>query len=169
MPAANEPKHLDHSDQRIHTAYHEAGHAVIAIVVGRSVNKVTITPSGNKLGICKMSKGRKKASQDALEADLLILLAGMAAECRKSGRYNMQGATQDLRDAEKLALSRAGNPRQASKVLKRSLDKVHNLFGQTATWTATKSIAEALLENESISGREADHHFKLAVQQAKKG
>jgi ATP-dependent Zn protease len=156
-------------DQRIHTAYHEAGHAVIAIVVGRNVNKVSIIPGGNKLGVCKMSKGRKKASQDVLEAELLILLAGMAAEGRKSGRYNMQGASQDLRDAEKLALMRAGNAKQAGKVLKRTLDKVHNLFDQTATWNATKSIAEALLASESISGREADHLYKLAVDLGKKG
>jgi len=158
----------NHSDQRTHTAYHEAGHAVIAIVVGRTVNKVSIIPGGNKLGVCKMSKGRKKASQDALEADLLILLAGIAAEGRKSGRYNMQGASQDLRDAEKLALMRAGNPKQAGKVLKRTLDKVHNLFDQPATWNATKSIAEALLKSDSISGREADHLYRLAVEQGKK-
>ncbi len=158
-----------HSDQRIHTAYHEAGHAVIAIVVGRNVNKVSIIPGGNRLGVCKMSKGRKKASQDVLEAELLILLAGMAAEGRKSGRYNMQGASQDLRDAEKLALMRAGNAKQAGKVLKRTLDKVHNLFDQTATWNATKSIAEALLKSESISGREADHLYKMAVELSKKG
>ena len=158
----------NHTDQRIHTAYHEAGHAVIAIVTGRSVNKVSIIPGGNKLGVCKMSKGRKKASQDVLEAELLILLAGMAAEGRKSGKYNLQGASQDLRAAEKLALSRAGNPRQASKVLKRALDKVQHLFDQPANWVATKSIAEALLESESISGREAVHLYKLAVEQNKK-
>ena len=124
----------DHSEQRIHTAYHEAGHAVIAIITGRNVNKVSIIPGGNKLGVCKMSKGRKKASPDALEAELLILLAGMAAEGRKSGKYNMQGAAGDLRDAEKLALIRAGNPKQASKVLKRALDKVHHHFDQSVNW-----------------------------------
>ncbi len=157
-----------HSDQRSLTAYHEAGHAVIAIVVGRSVNKVSIIPGGNRLGACKMSKGRKKASQDVLEAELLILLAGLAAEGRKSGRYNMGGAAQDLRDAEKLAFSRAGNSRQAEKILKRTLDKVHHLFDQSANWAATKSIAEALLESEAISGREADHLYRMAVEQEKK-
>ncbi len=157
-----------HANQRILTAFHEAGHAVIAIVVGRSVNKVSIVPGGNRLGACKMSKGRKKASQDALEADLLILLAGLAAEGRKSGRYNLQGAAQDLMNAEKLALSRAGNSRQAEKIIKRTLDKVHHLFDQSANWAATKSIAEALLKSEEISGREADHHYRMAVEQGKK-
>ena len=153
----------EHSDQLTHTAFHEAGHAVIAIITGRNVNKVSIIPGANKLGVCKMSKGRKKASPDALEAELLILLAGLAAEGRKSGKYNFLGASQDLRDAEKLALMRAGNPKQASKILKRALDKVHHHFDQPANWTATKSIAKALLKSESISGREADHLYKLAI------
>ena len=155
--------------QSILTAYHEAGHAVIAIMVGRTVNKVSIVPGGKRLGVCKMNKGRTKASQDALEADLLILLAGMAAEGRKSGRYNMQGASQDIRDAEKLALMRAGNANQAGKVLKRALDKVHHLFDQAATWNATKAIAQALLESQTISGREAEHHYRLAIEVSKKG
>jgi hypothetical protein len=64
---------------------------------------------------------------------------------------------------------RAGNARQAGKVLRRSLDKVHNLFDQSATWTATKSIAEALLESDSISGREAEHHYRLALELSNKG
>ncbi len=155
-------------DQTIRTAYHEAGHAVIAILVGRSVNKVNIIPGGNRLGVCKMQKGRSKASPDALEADLLILLAGMAAEGRKCGRYNMQGASQDIREAEKLALMRAGNANQAEKILRRALDKVHHLFDQPATWKATKAIADALLEHQSISGREAEHHYRLASQANKK-
>ncbi len=158
----------DQPDQSTRTAYHEAGHAVIAIMVGRTVNKVSIVPSGKKLGVCKMNKGRTKASHDALEADLLILLAGMAAEGRKAGKYNMQGASQDLREAEKLAFMRAGNANQAEKILRRAFDKVHNLMDQKATWIAIKAIAEALLENQAISGREADHHYRLALESSKK-
>lgn len=159
---------MSSSDQRTLTAYHEAGHAVIAIVTGRPVNKVSIIPGGNKLGVCKMNKGRKKASPDALEAELLILLAGLAAEGRKSGHYNLQGAAQDLHQAEKLALMRAGNPKQASKVLKRALDKVHHHLDQPANWQATKSIAQALLKTDSISGREAEHLYRLATQNHQK-
>lgn len=155
--------------QSILTAYHEAGHAVIAIIVGRTVNKVSIVPGGKRLGVCKMNKGRTKVSQDALEAELLILLAGMAAEGRRSGRYNIQGASQDIRDAEKLALMRAGNANQAEKILRRALDKVQNLLDQKATWTAIKAISEALLENDSISGREAEHHYRMALELSKKG
>ena len=149
-------------DQNKLTAHHEAGHAVIAIAVGRSVNKVSIIAKNTKLGVCKMKKGRAKASQDVLEGELLILLAGMAAESRISGRYNLQGAAQDLRDAERLAMMRAGNERQAGKTIKRALDKVQNMLSQKDTWAAVKAVAKDLIEKEEISGRAAVHHVEQA-------
>ena len=152
-------------DQRTLTAYHEAGHAVMALLMGRSVQKVSIIPSQNRLGTCTMKKGRAKQVQDKLEAEILILLAGMAAEGRKSGRYNVQGATQDLRMVEKLAMTRSGNPRQATKLVHKLLDKTQHLLSNKSTWTAVKVIADELIEHESISGRAATHHLTLAQNQ----
>lgn len=144
------------------TAYHEAGHAVMALLVGRTVQKVSIIPSQNRLGAVTMQKGRSKQVQDKLEAEMLILLAGMAAEGRKSGRYNLQGAAQDLRHVEQLALSRAGNPKQATKLIHKTLDKTQHMLSHKANWAAVKAIAAELLEHESISGRAATHHLELA-------
>ena len=150
---------------RILTAYHEAGHAVMALLTGRSVKKVSIIPSQNRLGACTIQKGRTRQVQDKLEAEILILLAGMAAESRKSGRYNVQGASQDLRGVEKLALARSGNPRQAQKLVHKMLDKTQHLLQNKAPWSAVKMIASELIAHESISGRAAKHHFTLAQNQ----
>ena len=147
---------------KILTSYHEAGHAVMALVMGRSVQKVSIIPSQNRLGACTLQKGRAKQVQDRLEAEMMILLAGMAAEGRKSGRYNVQGASQDLQGVEKLALSRSGNARQAQKLIHRMLDKTQHLLSDKATWKAVKVIASELQKNESISGRSAKHHLTMA-------
>lgn len=144
------------------TSYHEAGHAVMALLMGRSVQKVSIIPSQNRLGACTLQKGRAKQVQDKLEAEMMILLAGMAAEGRKSGRYNVQGASQDLQGVEKLALSRSGNSRQAQKFIHRMLDKTQHLLSDKATWKAVKVIASELQEHESISGRAAKHHLTMA-------
>lgn len=149
-------------DQKTLTAYHEAGHAVMALLMGRSVQKVSIIPSQNRLGVCKMQKGRVKQVQDKLEAEMLILLAGMAAEGRRAGKYNIAGASQDLRMVEKLAMSRSGNARQAEKLIHKTLDKTQHLLSNKGTWKAVKIIAEELLENESISGRAAKHHLSIA-------
>ncbi|MEP2775634.1 MAG: M50 family metallopeptidase [Luteolibacter sp.] len=154
------------TDERILTAYHEAGHAVMALLMGRSIQKVSIIPSQNRLGACTFQKGRAKQVQDKLEAEILILLAGMAAEGRKSGRYNLQGAAQDLRMVEKLAMARSGNPRQATKLVHKMLDKTQHLLTNRATWAAVKMIAGELIEHESISGRAAKHHLALAQNQS---
>ena len=153
------------TDDRILTAYHEAGHAVMALLMGRSIQKVSIIPSQNRLGSCTIQKGRAKQVQDKLEAEILILLAGMAAEGRKSGRYNVQGASQDLRAVEKFAMSRSGNLRQATKLVDKMLDKTLHLLANKATWTAVKVIVGELIERESISGRAAKHHLTLAQNQ----
>lgn len=150
------------ADPRILTAYHEAGHAVMALLMGRSVQKVSIIPSQNKLGVCTIQKGRAKQVQDKLEAEVLILLAGMAAEGRKSGKYNVQGAGQDLKQVEKLAMSRAGNIKAAQKFFHKMLDKTQHLLSDKTTWKAVKVIAAELIEHESISGRAAKHHLELA-------
>ena len=157
------------TDKRILTAYHEAGHAVMALLMGRSVQKVSIIPSQNRLGACTIQKGRAKQVQDKLEAEILILLAGMAAEGRKSGHYNVQGASQDLHVVEKLAMARSGNLRQATKLVHKLLDKTQHLLSDKATWAAVKVIAEELIEHESISGRAAKHHLTLAQNQSDQG
>lgn len=153
------------TEDRTLTAYHEAGHAVMALLMGRSIQKVSIIPSQNRLGACTLQKGRAKQVQDKLEAEILILLAGMAAEGRKSGRYNVQGARQDLQAVERLALARSGNSGQATKLIHKLLDKAQHLLADKATWTAVKVIAAELIEHESISGRAARHHLTLARNQ----
>ena len=64
------------------TAYHEAGHAVLALLHGRPVEQVTIRGTRFFLGKCEMDRGRFGPRQDELEAAMLILLGGMAAEAR---------------------------------------------------------------------------------------
>jgi len=149
------------------TAYHEAGHGVIALQQGRSVREVSILPGGKRLGYCEMAKGGRPM-KDALEADLLILLAGLAAEAKVSGRYGLDGAAQDLRMAEKLALHRAGNARQAERLLERALDKAEHLMRDAATWSAIDLIAAELLKAGVLSGRAARHFHEQAVARSQK-
>ena len=148
------------------TAYHEAGHAVIALQMGRTVREISILPGGKRLGFCEMAKGGRPP-KDALEADLLILLAGMAAEAKVSGRYGLDGASQDLRMAEKLALHRAGNARHAERLLERALDKVEHLMRDAATWSAIDLIAAELLKAGVLSGRAARHFHAQAMAKSK--
>jgi len=140
------------------TAYHEAGHAVMAVYVGRPVEKITLVKAqlptgGSRLGACKVQKGRRKASKDGVEDEVLILLSGMVAESHFTRRYSPEGAAQDLRQAQRLLADRAGSERQVERLLTRVLKKTEHLLAEPAHVEAIASIATELYEKETISGR----------------
>ena len=155
---------LESLDPKLLTAYHEAGHAVVALAVGRPLQKVTIAANRERLGLCHLQKGRSKPSKDWLEDEILILLAGMAAEAQLTGDYNLAGATQDLRMARRLAIMRAGSAPQAERLERKLLTKTEHLLSSEGYWSAVEKIAADLMERETISGRAAQHWFDLAVQ-----
>lgn len=147
------------------TAYHEAGHAVMALALGRLIDRVTIVPGKTQfghatLGQCKIQKSRARASKDWLEDEMLILLAGMVAEAQFTGQYCTAGATQDLRAVRRLAESRSGNPRQVERVERRALDKAEYILSDDEHWQAVEAIVKQLLEHQTISGRAARHLFE---------
>ncbi len=147
------------------TAYHEAGHAVIALALGRAVQRVSILPGHAWLGRCEFQKGRVRPSEDWLEREILISLAGAAAEARLTGVYDWDGAVADRRNVRRLAVQRASE-RQAERLERRLLSKVEHLLDQAGHWRAVGLIAEELLRCETISGRAVQHLFDRGCQQA---
>ena len=53
--------------QLMATAYHEAGHAVVALSLGRAVEKCTIVRNSIRLGAVQLGKGRGQRQQDLFE------------------------------------------------------------------------------------------------------
>lgn len=156
---------MDFTDPKLLTAYHEAGHAVVALIVGRPLQKITIVANRERLGLCHLQKGRSKPSKDWLEDEILILMAGMAAEAQLSGFYNTAGAEQDMRMARRLAIMRAGSVQQAERLERKLLAKTEHVLADESHWKAVQKIAKDLIERETISGRAAQHWFELAVQE----
>ena len=146
------------------TAYHEAGHAVVALSLDRPVHRVSVLPNRDRLGQCEFGKGRFKPSEDALEREILIALAGMAAEARHTGVYHMDAANQDLRYVRRLVLERKSE-RAAPRYEERCLSKVEAMLADDATWKAVELIAAELLKHGVISGRAARHLFEQATRE----
>jgi len=143
---------------------------VMAISLGRPIQKVTIEPKkiqtgGQRLGACQLQKGRSGSAKDWLEDEVLILLAGMVAEARFTGRYCQQGAGEDLRAAGELLSTRADNPRRLEKQQRRMLEKTEHLLDDPTHIRAIELIAEELLIKSTISGRAVRHFFHQAQQQ----
>lgn len=144
------------------TAYHEAGHAVVALALGRPVHRVSILPDRELLGSCAFGKAVFRPSEDWLEREALIALSGLAAEARFTGVYAFDAAARDRRYVAGLALQRTGDARKAERLERRLLSKVENLLAREENWRAVERIAAELLRAGEISGRAARHLFDEA-------
>ena len=146
------------------TAFHEAGHAVMALICGRPVHKVSVRPNATRLGQCEFKKGVQRPSDDWVETEILIALAGAAAEELHAGTPDWHGAGRDLLAVRKLAASRAGE-RGAERLSKRLYQKALYLLGDEAAWAAVARLAAELVRLGEVSGRAATHFYAEAVRE----
>ena len=115
-----------------------------------------------------MEQGRSKSTQDWLEDEVLILFAGMVAEAQFTGAYCPRGAASDLRAIERLISTRANTERQFEKLHRRLLDKTEHILSDDVYEKAIRSVADQLLEHETIKGRLVKHFLNQAIAQMKK-
>ena len=93
-------------DERVTTAYHEAGHAVVAYTLPKAdpVHKVTIIPRGRALGVTWMlpEQDRHGKDRERLCQDISVSLGGRIAEEVFLGQMTT-GASSDFQNATNLA------------------------------------------------------------------
>ncbi len=94
--------------ERTLTAYHEAGHAIVALNVPSSdpVHKATIIPRGRALGmVMQLPEGDKMSmTREEMTSRLAILMGGRVAEEIKFGKEKVtSGAASDIQMATKLS------------------------------------------------------------------
>ena len=94
--------------ERTLTAYHEAGHAIVALNVPAAdpVHKATIIPRGRALGMVMQLPENDKLSMSKIEmtSRLAIMMGGRVAEEVKFGEDNVTaGAASDIQQATRLA------------------------------------------------------------------
>ncbi len=95
------------------TAWHEAGHAVVRLATGGEVDKISILPRGQALGVTYSmpeEEERLLATRESLYKELLVLMAGRAAEQIYVGNVSA-GAVNDMERASfiaRQAVSRMG-------------------------------------------------------------
>lgn len=96
---------ISDEDKR-NTAFHEAGHALVAALIPEAdpIHKVTIIPRGLALGITQQLPlaDRYTYTKDYLEAQLVVLMAGRVTEEMILGKITT-GAANDLEKATEIA------------------------------------------------------------------
>ncbi|MBR9981250.1 MAG: ATP-dependent zinc metalloprotease FtsH [Desulfatitalea sp.] len=92
-------------EDRKTTAYHEAGHALVARLLPNTdaVNKITIIPRGRAAGVTWfLPEERDFKYKDQLESELAVAFGGRVAESLVFGRLST-GASNDIKVATELA------------------------------------------------------------------
>jgi cell division protease FtsH len=138
-------------DEKRLTAYHEAGHALVALVVPKTdpVHKVTIIPRGRALGLTMQLPERDKYGMSKLEMQsrLAILFGGRIAEELIFGPENVTtGAGGDIQQATALArrmITEFGMSEKLGRV-RYNANEQEVFLGHSVT--QTQNISEATAE-----------------------
>ena len=148
------------------TAFHEAGHAVAAVLQRKALRKVTIVPDkeSGDLG-CTFTErfgtlfheahvGRKQ--RGLLEREVMVLLAGPEAEALASGRRNHVGAFRDYQCSCDLLDYLCRDPRKLRPYVDLLFVRTEAMFvNEDPNWRAVEALVEALLREKTIGGRRA--------------
>ena len=163
--------------ERDMTAYHEAGHALIAWLQPEvdSVHKVTIIPRGWSLGLTQLVPDEESFSigEHKLHAQLAMIMGGRAAEKLVFDEYTA-GAQDDLKKATKLARRMVGNWGMSEKIGPVAFDQreVHPFLGkemhesreyseQTAYLLDTETQGILIAANQRATELLTQHRDKL--------
>ncbi|WP_346837334.1 ATP-dependent zinc metalloprotease FtsH [Microbulbifer sp. SAOS-129_SWC] len=108
MMGAERKSMVMNEKEKINTAYHEAGHAIIGRLVPEHdpVHKVTIIPRGRALGVTQFlpEEDKYSLSKRAIESQLCSLFGGRIAEEMTLGLEGVTtGASNDIERATQLA------------------------------------------------------------------
>jgi ATP-dependent Zn protease len=130
------------SQTRERTAHHEAGHAVIGYKLGGYTCAATIRPNAERGTL-----GHATSGGYSISAHVLSLYAGRAAEAIFAGCEVTEGHQQDYDEAAEF-LGELGETQEAMEERARLLVVEH--------WGAIATVAQALLEHETLRGEELD-------------
>jgi cell division protease FtsH len=170
-------------DEKRLTAYHEAGHAIVALNVAATdpVHKATIIPRGRALGMVMQLPERDKLSMsvEQMTSRLAIMMGGRIAEELIFGKEKVtSGAASDIEQATRLArmmVTRWGlsdalgtvsyGENQEEVFLGHSVSRTQNVSEETAQKIDSeirRLVEEGLAEARGILTAHADDLEKLA-------
>ena len=185
--AGSEKKNREHigRQERQITAYHESGHALAALMVApdHEIAKVTIIPSAKGAGgFCvHIPPDKMYYTKKEIEAEIMILLAGRAAEELVFGQDNVTtGGSNDLEKATGLCrdyVTRYGMDEGLGLLVRDREDKdaqeackslIERLYIKTKDLLADcrnhlDLIADELLEKESVDGEHLRNLLKIEL------
>lgn len=145
------------------TAIHEAGHALMAILLKQKVINLSIVPKDDVLGTVKLSSISgliddyiSPVSRNKVEKRILVNFAGYIAECLATDRdmsLEEAGADKDFHGAVELASQVCGSNEETEAYLKWLLERGKVMFSVPYRKEQITMLADELLNRHTMSGR----------------
>ncbi|PQO33839.1 hypothetical protein [Blastopirellula marina] len=146
-------------------AYHEAGHALVAILVGARVRHVTLEPDKDD-GPDRFAEIQVEWPLDRFprrqidEKMVLVSLAGPVAEMIHTGEpyhpgYLAEWAA-DWQAAWNAAATLAPHEQKRMVYLEQATRSLYQLLDQDRQWAALAAIVDNLLAHETLAGEEVE-------------
>ena len=146
-------------------AYHEAGHALMAVILGGTVKHVTIEPDADdgpeRQGDTQVLWRRAGISErDFAKTAVQVSLAGPVAEMIYTGDPYHPGFVAewaaDWRDAWEAAVPLHPGERQRLEYLERVSIQLYHRLNDDVLWAALASLADNLLAHETLEGEQVE-------------
>lgn len=142
------------------TAYHEAGHAVVAALCGERLTAIEIRGDDEHWGSVRALRfeSAPRAEVDPrvptahLERRILCALAGMVAESIATGRAGWDERSEDLDVAVRLAIRVEGDCERVLSYLETARDHLEDLLCRH--WAAVEAVALELMARREVPGDE---------------
>ncbi len=147
------------------SAYHEAGHALIATCLGAQVRSVTIDPDWDdgpeRYGDIQFEwRIGEFTDRELCEKSILVALAGPVAEMIHSGDPFHPGFVSewasDWSVAWKLAAALHADERRRMTYLEQTTLQLYQMIGRDDHWAALAAIVDHLLAHDTLEGEDVE-------------
>ena len=140
------------------TAYHEAGHAVIASILGGKVVSVSIeseSPEVDGDAVVAWNRGGRNDREIALD-DIRVAIAGPIAEMVYAGEYDYLRIREEHSVDWQIALSTLRclglNTDREAALLQKTVAELYQTIRQDNIWSSIGDVADLLAVHETIEG-----------------
>lgn len=144
-------------EEELLTAWHESGHATMAVLCGGHIERVTIEPpfddGPNRYGDT-ITRWRGFTQRQLMESEIRVSLAGPIAEMIGSGqREPIDSVPQWSGDWDRAVESASRISRNQAELIRRLnavTQQTFELFEDDNMWAAVSAVADNLLAHETL-------------------
>jgi len=154
----------DDEEELARTAYHEAGHCVMAVLRGARASHATVSPEeDNFFGKVDIQWPDKRT----LANELSVILAGPVAEMIYRGEPLHPGFvpewTLDWQQAWALARPRAVSDIKCLEMMEQLIAKLHRSLSNERVWAAIAAVQDLLMAHEDIEHEQIEYEVRAWV------